>query len=88
MSWLMWLAVIVLVIAAIVAKVRRAGIVVLRANVPGPGHRDDRSGKTEAAAERMLRCDHCSVYIPESEAIRRGDGVFCCHEHGLRHFPH
>lgn len=81
MSWLVWLAVIVLVIAAIIAKIRRAGIVVLRPNMPG---REPNSG---AGAERMLRCEHCSVYIPESEAVYRSDAVFCSQEHGLRHFP-
>lgn len=81
MSWLVWLAVIVLVIAAIIAKIRRAGIVVLKPNMPGRGH------SPGASAERMLRCEHCSVYIPETEAVYRSGAVFCSQEHGLRHFP-
>ena len=83
MSWLMWLAVIVLVIAAIAAKVRRAGIVMIRPNTP-----PRRPENAKAASERMLRCEHCSIYIPESEAVHRSGTVFCSQDHGLRYFSH
>lgn len=81
MNWLMWLAVIALVIAAIVVKIRRAGFVVLRTGMTMPPE------KPAPGAERMLRCEHCSLYIPESEAVHRSGAVFCCQEHGLSHFP-
>ena len=29
----------------------------------------------------MLPCKHCGVYIPQTEAIRRGGNVYCSHEH-------
>ena len=35
----------------------------------------------EAAAEKMVTCGHCGLYLPQSEAIREGDRFFCCAEH-------
>ncbi|OGA33741.1 MAG: hypothetical protein A3F75_13995 [Betaproteobacteria bacterium RIFCSPLOWO2_12_FULL_64_23] len=35
----------------------------------------------EAAAEKMVTCGHCGLYLPQSEAIGEGDRFFCCAEH-------
>ena len=29
----------------------------------------------------MLKCQHCGLHIPEKEAIKQGDNVFCSLEH-------
>lgn len=38
---------------------------------PGPDH----------ASETMVSCAQCQVFIPSSEAVRRGTQIFCCEEH-------
>lgn len=44
------------------------------------------SGKS--VAEPMVRCMHCEVYFPASEAVVNSSGnVFCCEEHRSRHSP-
>lgn len=32
-------------------------------------------------SEPMVSCAQCQVFIPSSEAVRRGEHVFCCDEH-------
>ncbi len=32
----------------------------------------------------MVRCLHCGLHIPEKEAIKQGDKVFCSLEHARR----
>jgi uncharacterized protein len=40
------------------------------------------SNDSARAGESMLRCTHCGVYVPESEALRNAVGAaFCSHEH-------
>lgn len=34
-----------------------------------------------APGETMLRCAHCGVYLPESEALTRAGRSFCSAEH-------
>jgi len=29
----------------------------------------------------MLRCDYCGLYLPENEALREGNKVYCSHAH-------
>lgn len=45
--------------------------------------RSSRSRRTRptAAGERMVRCAHCGVYLPESEALREDDAYFCSRRH-------
>lgn len=44
--------------------------------------RKDRAGDApEAAPEQMVHCEHCGIYLPQSEAIREGGRFFCCAEH-------
>lgn len=35
-------------------------------------------------ANKMLKCLHCGLHIPEKEAIKQGDKVFCSLEHARR----
>ena len=34
---------------------------------------------------RMLRCLHCGLHVPESEAISQGGNHFCSLEHAKQH---
>ncbi len=38
-------------------------------------------GKQRTANTKMLKCEECGLHIPEHEAIRQGDHVFCSLEH-------
>jgi uncharacterized protein len=38
----------------------------------------------EAAPERMVNCDYCGLYLPQSEALTEADKFFCCAEHRRR----
>lgn len=65
---LFWIALIILVVMAVRAK--------LRAMTPKePGAR--RSAREPAQVESMARCAHCGVYFPASEAVR-ADGLDYC----------
>jgi uncharacterized protein len=38
------------------------------------------------AAEPMVRCMHCDIYLPTSETVLSASGdVFCCEEHRSKH---
>lgn len=37
--------------------------------------------KLPGAPTAMLACRFCGVHVPESEAIRSTEGVFCCQQH-------
>ncbi len=35
--------------------------------------------------KNMLRCIQCGLHIPEEEAIKQGDNVFCSLKHASQH---
>ena len=37
-----------------------------------------------SAAEQMVNCSHCGLYLPQNEAIADGDKFYCCAEHRRR----
>jgi uncharacterized protein len=37
------------------------------------------------AAKNMVRCAHCGLHLPESEAISDGRQYFCSQEHRRQH---
>ena len=40
-------------------------------------------------SQQMVRCDYCSLHIPEHEAVAEGGRFFCCLEHAhLMKNPH
>lgn len=43
------------------------------------GARDDKSTATKTG--RMLACHKCGIFVPDDQAIRRENHVYCCHEH-------
>jgi len=38
----------------------------------------------ESNTNDMVKCLHCGLHIPEKEAIKQGDKVFCSLEHARR----
>ena len=70
------------VVAVIWAVIRFIAIVQRRQasqrrEPPGAASRPAR----EKLDEPMLRCAHCGVYFPASEAVRRGAKTYCSAEH-------
>ncbi len=41
----------------------------------------DRSTAPEQLAESILRCGHCGLHVPASEALRDADAVYCSPAH-------
>ena len=37
--------------------------------------------ETSSNKNKMVKCLHCGLHIPEEEAIKQGDKVFCSLEH-------
>lgn len=81
MKLLLWLGLIVLVILALQKKLRggRAG------NAEGVSGAAQAAAKNESAAETMVCCAHCQVYIPASEAVCRGQKSYCSAAHADLH---
>lgn len=73
---LFWIALVVLVVMAIRAK--------LRAEIrrSAEARREDQPpAPSPANAEAMARCAHCHVYFPSSEAVRADGLDYCCPAH-------
>lgn len=93
MGW-MWLLLIVIVIAAIVAKLRRSSrIFIIRQNFQhgenpfqSPSTPERPPIQRPGEVEKMVCCDECGIYIPSSEALVHSGKVFCCREHSAAHF--
>ena len=45
--------------------------------------KDDRLNQN-SDEKKMVKCLHCGLHIPENEAIKQGDKVFCSLEHAQR----
>lgn len=73
MKLLMWLAFFGLVIGALYSRKASSRSQVSQ---PQSNRQFDSNG-----AELMLRCDHCGIYIPSSEAIQQGERAYCCEDH-------
>jgi uncharacterized protein len=76
---LFWIALVILVVAAIRSKLRAA---LARAQgpsteaAPAPGGAKAWS-RVEDQSETMLCCAHCGVYFPASEAVRADGRDYC-----------
>ncbi len=75
MKLLAWLVFFGLVAAALWVK-RSINIKVTRLSQHEHQREYDDTG-----AERMVRCAHCGVYIPASEAIQYRGNDYCCEAH-------
>lgn len=76
MRLLLWLALAVLVIFALRKKSQTPSSAVPPANA--------RSPENNETGETMLCCERCQVYIPASEAVLRGEKVYCCAAHAAQ----
>ena len=74
MRLLFWLALAVLVVFAIRAKVRSAAA---RAQAEARAQGPARHARPEIAAESMTSCAHCGLHFPASEAVH-ADGLDYC----------
>ena len=80
---LFWIALVILVVAAIRSKLRAA---MARAQGPSAGPAPASAGgdsgakawsRVEDQSETMLCCAHCGVYFPASEAVRADGRDYC-----------
>jgi uncharacterized protein len=82
MRILFWIALLVLVIAAIRSKIRTK----LREMTPPPGQPGAApQGPPMRELGATIECAHCHVYFPESEAVSAGGRAYCSAEHA--HLP-
>lgn len=79
MRALMWLLLAVLVIFALRKKNQSRSTPVNPAQMR-PDAAGDMANST-ADIETMLCCERCQVYFPASEAVMRGEKVYCCTAH-------
>ncbi|MFZ6646430.1 PP0621 family protein [Undibacterium sp. TJN25] len=76
MRILFWLALFVVVILALKKKVQTVASPAREQQAPPPS-----AGKPARDAEAMVCCAACQVYIPASEAVYKGQQVYCSTEH-------
>jgi uncharacterized protein len=77
MKFLVWAAVCVIAVMWL-----------LRKKDSGAGA-DMRDEAAQPGTEAMVRCAHCGVHLPQSEAIVNPAGrPFCSEEHRLQHVTH
>jgi len=78
---LFWLALILLVIAAIRSKLRKMSGPPQGGSSPAP--QQPRAAEPQQA-EKMLQCAHCGVHFPASENVPANGRDYCC----AAHAPH
>lgn len=71
---LFWIALVVLVVMAIRAKLRAA-------QAAGSRQAGTRPAAQDARAEPMACCAHCHVYFPASESVSADGRDYCCTAH-------
>ena len=77
MRILFWLVLFVVVILALKKKVQTVASPAREQQAAPPPS----AGNSSRDAEAMVCCAVCQVYIPASEAVRKGQQVYCCEEH-------
>lgn len=73
MRILFWLGLLVLIILALKKKMQPPRSPVATTSRSDP--------QNPASAEAMVCCAHCQIYLPASEAVQRGEQVYCSKEH-------
>ena len=53
----------------------------IRSKLDKNKHIDKNSSSSDNKKTQMLKCDECGLHIPEHEAIKQGNLVFCSLEH-------
>ncbi len=82
MSKLLFWIVIILA-ALVVARIAARHSANREERPPGPPSKPKRQTK-EQAAQIMVRCAHCGIHLPTSEAVRRGGWNYCSLAHSLK----
>jgi hypothetical protein len=76
MKLLLWLVIGTFVIWYLRGKIRSSKV---RRDIAG-------NQKKNNSPEQMIRCIHCDIYVPFSEATFSMSGTaFCCEEHRKKH---
>ena len=61
------------------------GVKLLREKLDNPSNKlkkDNSADNNENdSSNKMVKCLHCGLHIPENEAIKQGDKTFCTLEH-------
>ncbi len=70
---------VVLVLLAVSLYVVK--LIKIKLDEPSPKLKKDSSRNDSAENSQMVKCLHCGLHIPENEAIKQGDKVFCSLEH-------
>lgn len=79
MKFLLWLAIGFAVIWLLRSK---------KPHVTTDATRHDSAAGGKRAAEPMVRCVQCGVFLPASEVLLNASGdAFCCEEHRSRQTP-
>ncbi|MFZ6872548.1 PP0621 family protein [Undibacterium sp. Di27W] len=78
MRLLFWLGLALLVILALKKKIQPPAASSGHAEPDAP---QGPQGPQQGTAESMVCCAHCQIYLPASEAVRRGEQVYCSKEH-------
>ncbi|KGF79400.1 hypothetical protein IA69_24250 [Massilia sp. JS1662] len=79
---LFWIALVILVVAAIRSKLRAAMTRAQQGPAAGPapasaGGDAKAWRRVEDQSETMLSCAHCGIYFPASEAVRADGRDYC-----------
>ena len=70
---------VVLVLLAVSLYVVK--LIKIKLDEPTPKLKKDNSRNESAKNSKMVKCQHCGLHIPDNEAIKQGDKVFCSLEH-------
>lgn len=83
MKLLIWVLIIALIVIWLIRKKGAA----IKGDVQGTQDRQDRQDSDQRKqVEPIVRCTHCGVHVPASEALGSPTGaVFCSEEHRLKH---
>lgn len=82
---LFWIALVILVVAAVRSKLR-AALARAQESAAGPMNTSAAGGDTawrqvEDKSEPMACCARCGIYFPSSEAVRAGGREYCSPAH-------
>ncbi|PXX43955.1 PP0621 family protein [Undibacterium pigrum] len=75
MRMLFWLGLLVLIILALKKKMQPPKRPVATSTST------DTHPHSASSAETMVCCAHCQIYLPASEAVQRGEQMYCSKEH-------
>ena len=77
MKLLLWIVLIAVVLYLLQGKKRSS-----------TAHPAPRTATAPGAAELMVRCEHCDLYLPASEAVSTASGAtYCSQAHRALHPP-